>query len=239
MATASTVATAGRPSTHRKRSAYVTNRLSRPIIRLSAVFASAAVGLMLLGVIAAPANASTPSRENIAVEKAVMAKVFNAPDREAAYTALTASDKAVMAQALTHQQATTVISLTSPVSATAVASDTMVAAAGGCWSHYQYDAWSDLGYTEGYTWEQLNWCSNGSSITSYSRPGNLTGGQGQNGVAYQGVVAGPYVNVGWEIRAAVEFKFVVLNTGVILQPCMQIRGGATGLYSTLRTCNLS
>lgn len=223
----------------------MTNRLSRPHIRLSAVLASAvAVGLTVL-VAAAPANASTPSSENIAAEKAVLAKVFNASDQEAAYTALSTSDKALVAQALTHQQATTVISVTKTISTAAavpdtVAPDAVVPAASGCWTHYQYDQWSDLGFTEGYTWEQLNWCGNGSTVTSYSRPGNLTGGQGQNGVAYVKILLDRLnLNVGWEVRSAVEFEFKVLNTGVLLQPCMQIRGGASGLYSALRTCNLN
>ncbi|HKT04333.1 MAG TPA: hypothetical protein VJT31_32815 [Rugosimonospora sp.] len=196
------------------------------------------MALTALGIAAAPANATAASTENIAAERAVLSKVIGAADRDATYAALSTADKALLAQAMTHQQATTLVSQTGTLSPAraAAAAGPAVAAAGGCWWHYQYDSWSDLGFTEGYTWMQLNWCSNGTSITSWSR--SNTGGQGQDTFVWKGVVGSWSLNVGWEIRDAVEYRFV-LPGNITFQPCMQIRGGRAGLYSTQKTCNLN
>ena len=219
----------------------MTNRSARAITRTLSLVAGAATALLGLAVVPTPASAGTTSTENIAAERAVLAKVLDAPDGDAAYAALPATEKALLARAVTHQQATTLVSRggkLSPERAAALggAAASAAAAAGGCWWHYQYDSWSDLGYTEGFTWMQLNWCSNGSSITSWSR--SKTGGQGQDFFVWKGIVGSWPQNVGWEIRDAVEFGFT-LPGGVSFQPCMQIRGGRTGLYSTQRTCNLN
>ncbi len=83
---------------------------------------------------------------------------------------------------------------------------------------------------------QLNWCGDGSSVTSYW-VSNI-GGNGSGGFSYNGY-SGPYMlDVGWEVRAAVQYNFSI--GPVPANPCMQIRGGASGLYSVpYDTCNLS
>jgi hypothetical protein len=81
---------------------------------------------------------------------------------------------------------------------------------------------------------QLNWCSNGRTITSWSMP--IADGAGDHGNAYHGVNSRNALNVGWEVRQYAKFDF---SYGPIhAYPCMQIRGGATGLYSTRKDCNL-
>lgn len=117
-----------------------------------------------------------------------------------------------------------------------VASPGAVAAASGCWSRYWYYAWGNFGIVMAHTWMTLNWCGNGSTITSYSL-GSVGGSSQFPGLAYQGVVATGTLNVGWEVREYVEFRFTAgfLNT----TPCQQIRGGASGLYSERDNCNLS
>ena len=110
-----------------------------------------------------------------------------------------------------------------------------LALAGGCWSQYKYHKWYDLGLNTGDTWMTAHWCSNGSSITSYSLSNR--GGQGYKGIEYKGLGGTYRSNVGWEVRQAQSFKFSVLWANA--NPCMQIRGGRTGLYSYRATCNLS
>ncbi|KGN29729.1 hypothetical protein N802_11585 [Knoellia sinensis KCTC 19936] len=108
------------------------------------------------------------------------------------------------------------------------------ALAGGCWYKYHYKEWYDGPFHTGNTWMQANWCSNGSSITSYSLTNR--GGQGLRGIAYKGL-GGKYVsNVGWEVRQAQQFNFGIGWASA--QPCMQNRGGRTGLYSYRSSCNL-
>lgn len=105
----------------------------------------------------------------------------------------------------------------------------------GCWYEYIYQEWYDYGFHSGNTWMQLNWCGSGGSITSWST--SNVGGQGLGGVSYDGVVGKGHLNVGWEVRVYREFKFDLY--GFVANPCMQIRGGATGLYSYQQSCNLS
>ena len=80
----------------------------------------------------------------------------------------------------------------------------------------------------------MNWCGNGSSITSYSRTN--TGSTGVNGYHDDGVRNWFPDNVGWEARYAVEWEFD--GGGAYAYPCVQIRGGASGKYSTQANCNL-
>jgi hypothetical protein len=106
---------------------------------------------------------------------------------------------------------------------------------GGCWYQYWYVTWKDFSFiSTGHTWMQLNWCSNGRTITSWSMP--IADGAGDHGNAYHGVNSRNALNVGWEVRQYAKFDF---SYGPIhAYPCMQIRGGATGLYSTRKDCNL-
>jgi hypothetical protein len=179
----------------------------------------------------AGATAGTPGAESgkLAAEKMVVKRVASARDHEAAFRSLTAAQKALFLESLKHLTATVISSRGGPVAGTrALATGT------GCWWHYQFDSWSDLGEHEGDTWMQLNWCAQNSKITSYYI--SNTGGRGAL-FNYDGKVSHGYLNVGWEVRAYQEFKFNFFMQN--FYPCMQIRGGATGLYSTRRSCNLS
>jgi hypothetical protein len=56
-----------------------------------------------------------------------------------------------------------------------------------------------------HTWMTLNWCSNGSSISSYSL--GATGGTASfPGLSYDGIEGKGSLNVGWEIRYYAEFN---------------------------------
>ena len=103
-----------------------------------------------------------------------------------------------------------------------------------CWNQYEYWAWTFAFGRIGFSWMQLVWCSNGSTITSWSVP--LRGAKGTNGFGGEWVDQGGR-SVGWEVREYEEYHFWV--TALNLYGCMQIRGGATGLYSTQRSCDLS
>jgi len=101
---------------------------------------------------------------------------------------------------------------------------TMCWSARGSWSTYY-----------GNYWFKLSWCSDGSRVTTSTYSGE--GSQPLNG-ATGGQVAGDWNNnVGWETRTALEFRF--LYYGTYYYECGQVRGGATGLYSTQQSCNLN
>lgn len=117
----------------------------------------------------------------------------------------------------------------------AMADEMTLAAASGCWYKYWFLSWYDLGVHTGDTWMQLNWCGSGGNISSWSVTN--VGGRGDNGNSYNGVSSKGSRNVGWEIRAFRGFDFDYF--GWHAYPCMQIRGGATGLYSTRKSCDLS
>lgn len=109
------------------------------------------------------------------------------------------------------------------------------ATASGCWQQYKYVEWYDFGIHDGNTWMQLNWCASGGTVTSHTVTN--VGGQGLGGVSYAGVIGTGATSVGWEVRSFREFKFTL--GGAAANPCMQLRGGATGLYSYRSTCNRS
>ena len=188
--------------------------------------------LMVFAALATSAQAATvaPAAAKLAAEKAVVAKVATAANPQAAFQSLSPSEQALYADSLTHLTVTTIAS-----GGGALPASPGVANRGGCWYHYQFDSYSDLTFHTGDTWMQLNWCSNGPSITSY-HTSNI-GGRGASGNRYLGVVGQNHLNAGWEIRAYVEFHFTFY--GMDAYPCMQIRGGHTGLYSQSRTCNLN
>lgn len=108
-------------------------------------------------------------------------------------------------------------------------------AAAKCYSQYEYRKWYDLAINTGDTWMTAHWCSNGSKITSYRLSGQ--GGVGYKGITYTGLGSRSTRDMGWEVRQAQQFKFTLWLLGAM--PCMQIRGGATGKYSSQGSCNLS
>lgn len=167
------------------------------------------------------ASAKTPTRS-----EAVALSVYNAADPVAALSALSKADQRLFADRMERWQ---------PVEGASQTRTTAPTASGGCWSQYKYYSWYDVGIKTGDTWMTANWCSNGSTITSYSLTGQ--GGQGYKGIQYNGLGDRYVSNVGWEVRQAQVFKFSILFAHA--NPCMQIRGGKTGLYSFRANCNLS
>lgn len=198
-------------------------RILGPIMAVVAALVTASV---FAGAAAQAGTIAQPSAK-LQAEQLVFDKVVKAADQQGAYRSLSAVQKSLFAEAMTHQAATEVVSRTGRLPDTT--------ANRGCWYHYQYDKWSNFDYVEGDTWMQLDWCSNGPSITRYSVP--LKSGKGDGGFSYDGVKSMGHLNVGWEIRQYVEFNFDI--AGVHAYPCMQIRGGHTGRYSQSESCNLS
>jgi len=186
-----------------------------------------------------------PSSENLGAEKAALVKIVSAKDHKAAYDSLSATDKALYAKALTHQKVTEVKHanrMSSAEVSAAVASGELAAkpafaatsSGGACWSAYAYDTWSDLTVAEGNTWFTLNWCSDGTRVTTYDY--RNVGGQGLNTWQYTGIAGNFETNVGWEAREAIEYRFSFEGKNFFV--CEQLRGGATGLYSHQQSCNL-
>lgn len=139
-----------------------------------------------------------------------------------------------------HQHAPTSVERTAPLSHAAALAQGLnpvaVLASSKCWYKYDYHKWHDFGVHDGDTWMQLNWCSSGGRITTYN-VNNIGGKATVGGLSYNGHSSPNELNVGWEVRASVAFNFSV--TWDHVYPCMQIRGGASGLYSTQTTCNLN
>jgi hypothetical protein len=204
-------------------------------------------------VLAVPSVATAASPQRSARE--ITASVMNSSDPQTALRALSTTDRAAFVYAFRHQTSTTVVDrggrytptkaqraamhqTAAPSSVKALAGTSAVAAASGCWYHYYQKSWSDLGIHDGDSWMQLNWCGSGGKITSW-RQSNV-GCAGHHGASCS-VGSKAERNVGWEIRSTRYFNanfFGFSNTF-----CQQIRGGATGLYSTRSSnsgvCSLS
>jgi hypothetical protein len=178
------------------------------------------------------ATAAGPSTSN-----EIAAAVYSAPDAAVAFAALPADQQAVFAARMANWTSQEVGSGPVVKRAPTAQERAKVGPAGltaGCWSQYKYYKWYDAGSNTGDTWMTAHWCANASGITSSSLSGR--GGQGYLGIRYVGL-GGKYVrNVGWEVRQAQTFKFSIAWASA--NPCMQIRGGKTGLYSFRANCNL-
>ena len=181
--------------------------------------------------LAAPAQAEeTVTSEQLALE------VYLAPDPAAAIASLDKDEVAMLAARVSDWTAVAVESEPVKRLPTAQEKSAMAAVAGaGCYSYRRYYKWYDLGVNTGETWMTANWCGNNNGITSYSLTNK--GGVGFNGVNYQGLGAYSVNNVGWEVRQAQVFKFSFAWASAT--PCMQVRGGKTGLIGFQANCNLS
>ena len=190
------------------------------------------------------ASSSTSGRD----VKAVVQSVFASPNPEAAVSALSGQEKASFIASFSNLTTDSLVGPALPATSlgvsprlgvstllTAPGTAIVPMAASGCWYQYVFTSWYDLEIHTGDTWMQLNWCSNGSSVTSYYS--SNMGGAGFNGVSYDGIIGQYSNNLGWEVRYAVGYKFHI--GPAVANPCMQIRGGATGLYSYQSNCNLS
>lgn len=215
-------------------------------IRPLVVAASIAIGLAFTT--AGAAQAASPQ----SLTERVVRTVLLSADPQATLASLSTADQALFADSLKHQThksrssggtftpstaQQTAMTQVSPVGASPTVGSTALASAyASCWYHYDYTDYYDFGIHDGATWMQLNWCASGGSITSWSVP--IAGGTGYAGNSYNGIVGSGALNVGWEVRQYKEFSF---DYGpAYAYPCEQIRGGATGQYSTrYDSCNLS
>lgn len=214
------------------------------IIRTSAV-TGAIMALILSGTVDVAVASPGASVRDV---KAIVHSVFASSNPEVAISALSAPEMALFIDSFSHLTSDSYVTpnlptsssngglgLVAPATLTSTRAVVIPMATAGCWYHYEFKSWYDFGIHTGDTWMQLNWCSNGSTITSYY-PSNL-GGSGDSGVSYDGITGYYQNNLGWEVRYAVGYRF---HIGLaVANPCMQIRGGATGFYSYLSSCNLS
>lgn len=198
---------------------------------LKRAVSAAGAGVALCMVTAGLATAAGPPTSD-----EIAAAVYSAPDAAVAFAALSADQQAVFAARLANWTSKEVGSgpVVKRAPTTQERAEAGPTALTACWSQYKYYKWYDAGLNTGDTWMTANWCSNSSRITSYSLSGR--GGQGIAGIRYLGL-GGTYVrNVGWEVRQGQQFRFSI--AGAHFNPCMQIRGGRTGLYSFRNNCNL-
>ncbi|HSY14407.1 MAG TPA: hypothetical protein VK816_00345 [Jatrophihabitantaceae bacterium] len=229
--------------------------LARPTPVLCVLAAALAVGMSAgtAGATAVPPTTSTatPSvHPTSAQQRAVAAEVLGSANPASTYQRLSPTDRATFDSAQTQVRATDVVTRSgrraptaaeiaagAPSATSPVASSLALAAqpASGCWYYYRSQNWSDFDLREGTTWLQLDWCAAGGRITSWNIADR--GGQGSL-FNYDGLGASGANNVGWEVRVYQQYKFSVGPK--TFQPCMQIRGGATGLYSSpTKSCNLN
>lgn len=181
----------------------------------------------------------------------IAAKVLHAKSPQAAFKALSTADKIAYGQAEKPVQAfggveIKSVSPTQAKSQKAHALGEFTAAnmrpdSGGCWNAYAHYGWKAAAGNTVYTaWQTLGWCSNGSNVTSYWII-NRGGETSTPGWSYQGDNGQGAWNVGWEVRQYTQEKFTfgIGSYGYSTSPCVQVRGGATGLYSSQASCSLN
>lgn len=197
----------------------------------------------------APAEAEAPLGASIdatASARAVTYRVFRSDNPQAAFAALDADQRAAFINAFRHQSEVTIAERSGRWTPTAAERAAMTRApasseaptslaaplVSGCWYHYWFKSWSDLGIHDGDSWMQLNWCATGGRVTSWSQ--SNVGCAGHSGAGCS-VSYRADLNVGWEVRSSRYFnaKFLWFSNTF----CMQIRGGATGLYSQNSSAN--
>ncbi|MFI9719635.1 hypothetical protein ACIHFE_08255 [Streptomyces sp. NPDC052396] len=194
----------------------------------TAVFA----GLVALGgsfTTAQAASPATPAHTGPAHGLALAKQVFSSANPSRAYARLSAADKAAFD------------GVEKPVSVNrTVRTAAIRPMSGGCWDEWvRYDFRAAAGNTVYTAWQGLNWCSNGSGITGYhvyDRGGETS----TPGWSFQGDNGQGSRNVGWEVRQYTKEKFTfgIGSYGYSANTCVQIRGGATGLYSSSASCSL-
>lgn len=200
----------------------------------------ALAAVLTIALAPATVSAATASAAPSRTPAQIAATVFHSADPAATLRSLSSADRATFAAGLTHQTSRLVVSrggAWTPTAAEAAAMSRSAAPATiralaapmtttGCWYHYYYRSWSDLGIHDGDSWMQLNWCGSSGRVTSWSQ--SNVGCAGHSGASCS-VGGTASLNVGWEIRTTRYYNadfFGFKNTF-----CMQIRGGATGLYS--------
>jgi hypothetical protein len=207
------------------------------ISRLAKAAAALAVAAAV-SVAPGAAGAATPTSPGGPSAEAITSSVMYSPNPQAAFKALSDVNRATFLAAFAKQTSVTVIDEGGACVPTAAERATMqtgpapaqitalATATSGCWYRYWYKSWYDVGIHDGDSWMQLNWCSSNSSITSWSQ--SNVGCAGHYGATCK-VGGRADLNVGWEVRSTRYYQanFFGFNNTF----CMQIRGGATGLYS--------
>lgn len=113
-------------------------------------------------------------------------------------------------------------------------------AASTCWGEYvKYDWKNALGQTMYWASQSLEWCGNGATVTSKSLVGRGLGATGL-GWSTVGDDRKGSINVGWEVRQYTQEKFHFSEGpyNYDRDVCVQIRGGASGLWSSRASCDL-
>jgi hypothetical protein len=182
-------------------------------------YAAAICSALLITIIGAP-HASAAQHQ----ESSQLRNILRSSDPATAIAKLSPAAQAALKAEFASLTPGTPVVVGGAVAQVAAAS---TAATSGCWYKYLYQPFYNAGVHEADLWMQLHWCGNGTSITSYSI--SNTGGTAYNGFSYDGVINHGYRNMGWEVRAYTQYK---LHLGPLsFYPCLQIRGGASGLYS--------
>lgn len=199
-------------------------------------------GIIVLLAVSLPGTASAAAATE--VDGDFVLGLLTSPDPQAAFAALPAYQQDEVAElieanlvagetrtetaALTAAQAAAVGLQDQPPASRAAA-----AAAKRCWYYYYYVGWTLWGMEAANSWMQLNWCGSNSKIVSSS----ITNvGGAATLISYDGHTKSKR-DVGWEVRGLTTHKFSFMMVSVT--KCMQVRGGATGLYSKSVKCSLA
>lgn len=94
----------------------------------------------------------------------------------------------------------------------------------GCFSQDYYKKWYDVLINTGDTWMTLNWCHDGTNVTS--RSVSNVGGRGYLGITYDGTGTRLWKDYGSFRAVAQQFQFSFWVLGA--QPCMLRANGVPG-----------
>lgn len=190
------------------------------------------MSLAVLGCVLATGASGAAAAPSPAQGLQLAAGVASAASPAAAYKALTPAQHAVMDAA--------VMPVKVELARTGLQPSAIRLAQSGCWDAYaRYNYKAAAGNTVYTAWQGLTWCGSGGRITSYhvfDRGGETS----TPGWSYTGHGGSGSRNVGWEVRQYTQEKFTfgIGQYGFTQTRCLQVRGGATGLYSTRSDCVL-
>jgi hypothetical protein len=217
---------------------------STPSRRISKV---ALVGLLLISILqplglSGAAAVSLSGRNERAI--ALANTVFSDSSPKARFDQLSKADQAEVMRAVlpdpSRLEVTTTYASAAPADLNATTTP-QAAAATTCWSFWKkWSQKSSAGNTLYTYWMGLNWCGSGGSITS-SSVFDRGGETATPGWRYLGHGGSGSRNMGWEVRKYVQENFALGTAGwdvISASRCGQIRGGASGLYSTRQDCDL-
>lgn len=187
--------------------------------------AAAATAAGMMAMLSPPAAQATSGPDGRALSEQMAA----APDLAAAMAVLSPAEKAAVLEYNTP--------VTEVVEAGEITEDqSQSTLAAGCYSQHVVGKSKAGGGNVLYTWwQRLNWCHNGSKVTSWK----VTDRGGETSTplwSYSGHQSQGSYNAVWEIRSYTQERFTYWAG--TKTPCLQIRGG-NGLYSSRQSCNTS